>query len=586
MSSARPPLHILYASETGTAIDCAQALARDARRMHFTVERIAAMDSALDALTAEDGAVLLFCVAVTGQGAECRNMVRFWRFLMRRDTPKNVLEGTRFAVFGLGDSSYAKFNYPAKKLFKRLVQLGASPLVPRGDGDDQHPLGVDGAFDPWCESLWTTLLDRCPLPGHLHVLPKNVLHPASYTLAFLAASPAEPAPPPAPLPRATCIQNTRITAQSHFQDVRHISFQLPSQTRYSPADVMTIHPRNPPDEVSSLLEFLEWTDIADRPFQLHPALPNVTVPSHWSTILTLRTVLEKYLDFMGRPKRYFFHLLAFFAVDVMHAEKLREFASAEGQELYAYCHKLRRTTFEVLTDFHSCRGKIPPAYLFDLIPPMRPRMYSISSAQSVSPGQLDLTVGLVKYKTRMQKMREGVCSRFLERLEVRDFVDFTIDKGTLKLPSDTSVPVILIGAGTGIAPMRSLLLDRIHQGATRNLLFCGFRGAQSDYLHGDDFERIVRQGSLQVFPAFSRDHDEGKVSYVQHRMKEQARLVWETLQEGGCIYVSGNAQRIPRAVNDALLDIFKQEGGLGVEEAHAFLVQLEKERRYQSECWT
>ncbi|KAJ3004947.1 UNVERIFIED_CONTAM: NADPH-dependent diflavin oxidoreductase 1, partial [Siphonaria sp. JEL0065] len=337
-------------------------------------------------------------------------------------------------------------------------------------------------------------------------------------------------------------------------------------------------------DVQEVIEFFEWTEIADKPFELFPN-GDILVPPHWQTPLTLRKALINHLDIFGRPKRYFFHLLSFFTPDVMHAEKLQEFASAQGQEeLYAYCHKLRRTTFEVLTDFHSCKNKIPVGYLFDLVPAMRPKMYSISSTQNNLAGRLDVTVGVVKYKTRMQKMREGVCSKMIAALGVGDTVHFRIDHGTMKLPKDLFTPVILIGAGTGIAPMRSLLLERIHQGATENVLFTGFRGKSSDNLYGSEFEAFEKSGQLTVFNAFSRD-DPNKVVYIQHRMVEQGQLIWDLLKRGACLYVSGNAQRIPKGVNDALVSIFKKTGGLSEEEALAHLAGLEKSRQYQSECW-
>ncbi|KAI8826354.1 NADPH-dependent FMN and FAD containing oxidoreductase-like protein [Chytriomyces cf. hyalinus JEL632] len=543
---------LAYASETGTAIECAQSIAREARRRRCATTvnscdemdraRLAGMDSSVSGKKDnDDGAlidskkddVFVFCIATAGQGDPPRNMRRFWRWIMRADTPQNALLGRRFAVFGLGDSSYKKFNYPAKKLYKRMIQLGATPIIPRGDGDDQHPLGLDAEFDPWCLKLWAAIDELSPPSKGLNITPKNVLPPPSFKVKFLENSTGIAAtnPQPSTFLRAKCVQNSRITSIEHFQDVRHVNFDIAS------LNAPTTH-----------------------------------------------------LDISGRPRRYFFHLLSFFATDIMHAEKLQEFASMEGQEeLFAYCYKLRRTTLEVLTDFHSCKGKIPYNYLFDLIPPMRARMYSIASAQTrdvkgAVSGNLELCVGLLKYKTRMQKMREGVCSKFLEDLKVGDTVEFIIEPGTMQLPKSVDTPVILIGAGTGIAPMRSLLQARIHQGATANYMFTGFRGREADYLYGAEFEALQEHGKLRLFNAFSRD-DPNKVWYIQHRMAEQSQLIWDVLRNGGYLYVSGNAQRIPKSVNDALIDSFMKNGSMTEDEAAAFLAKLEKLRRYQSECW-
>ncbi|KAJ3251943.1 NADPH-dependent diflavin oxidoreductase 1 [Chytriomyces hyalinus] len=603
---------LAYASETGTAIECAQSIAREARRRccATTVNSCDEMDRArLAGMDADSGNkdmnhddagamsrsqkddVFVFCIATAGQGDPPRNMRRFWRWIMRADTPQNALLGRRFAVFGLGDSSYKKFNYPAKKLYKRMIQLGAIPIIPRGDGDDQHPLGLDAEFDPWCLKLWAAIDELSPPPKGLNITPKNVLPPPSFKVQFLEDSTgiAATVPQPSTFLRAKCVQNSRITSIEHFQDVRHVNFDIaslnvPTIVTYNPADVMTMHPRNSAESVQELLEFMEWTGMADTPFKLTSTTPDLPVPAHWAPIPTLRSVLHQHLDISGRPRRYFFHLLSFFATDIMHAEKLQEFASMEGQEeLFAYCYKLRRTTLEVLTDFHSCKGKIPYNYLFDLIPPLRARMYSIASAQTrdangAFSGNLELCVGLLKYKTRMQKMREGVCSKFLEDLKVGETVDFIIEPGTMQLPKSIDTPVILIGAGTGIAPMRSLLQARIHQGATANVMFTGFRGREADYLYGAEFEAMQEQGKLRLFNAFSRDNP-NKVWYIQHRMAVQSQLIWDILSSGGYLYVSGNAQRIPKSVNDALMDIFMKNGSMTEDEAAAFLAKLEKLRR-------
>ncbi|KAJ1559080.1 NADPH-dependent diflavin oxidoreductase 1, partial [Cladochytrium tenue] len=200
-------LLVLFGSETGCAEDVAHAVARDARRRRFAV-RVSTMDD-YDRARLIDEPLVVFVCSTTGQGQEPANMRRFWRFLLRKDLPRDSLDATRFAVFGLGDSAYPRFNFPAKKLFKRLLQLGAVPLVDRGDGDDQHYLGsgcrtvpsvpdlvcspspallhlnsVDGALDPWSQQLWAKLDALYPLPPGTTVVPKDVLPPPTFQLLF------------------------------------------------------------------------------------------------------------------------------------------------------------------------------------------------------------------------------------------------------------------------------------------------------------------------------------------------------------------------------------------------------------------
>ncbi|KAJ3041224.1 NADPH-dependent diflavin oxidoreductase 1 [Rhizophlyctis rosea] len=538
-----------------------------------------------------DEPLAVFVASTTGQGEEPQNMKKFWKFLLRKTHPEDILQQLRFAVFGLGDSSYQRFNFPAKKLHKRLLQLGAQALCPRGDGDDQHYLGLDGGLDPWLENLWNVILQLHPLPKGKEIISSEILPDPSYEVEFLdlagiANEEAEGAGATLTYSTAEVLENKRLTAPDHFQDVRHFAFALPNREgmKYQPGDVMVIRPCNLPDEVQQVINYFGWQEMADRHFRLIPTRDDVSVLSRWGRTHTVRQLLEKHLDIFGRPRRYFFELLSFFATDPQHAEKLREFASAQGQdELYAYCYKLRRTTFEVLQDFHS--AKIPLKYLFDLIPEMRPRSFSISSSPRMFPEQIHLTVAIVRYRTKMKIPRVGVCTKWMAQLKPGDQVQFRLSKGTMRLPEAPSTPVVLIGPGTGVAPMRSFLGERVHQNAEDNVLFFGCRNHDKDYLYQEEWERSVEHGVLRLYTAFSRDQDD-KI-YVQHRIEENADLLWDFIHNRkAVILLSGNSKRMPTDVTNALKAVLKGKGHLTEEEAQAYLNDMEKKGRFQQECWS
>ncbi|RHZ61877.1 hypothetical protein Glove_345g36 [Diversispora epigaea] len=166
-------LLILYGSQTGYAQDIAERIERQARRRLFKT-RLFSMDS-YDRTNLINEELVIFICSTTGQGDEPDNMRKFWKFLLRKNLPNDILNQLRFAVFGLGDSSYVKYNWPAKKLHKRLTQLGGQSLLSRGEGDDQHYLGVDGTFDPWLEELWKILMEKYPLPPNAEVMPDDIL---------------------------------------------------------------------------------------------------------------------------------------------------------------------------------------------------------------------------------------------------------------------------------------------------------------------------------------------------------------------------------------------------------------------------
>lgn len=236
LQMAARKLLVLFGSQTGTAQDTAERIGREAKRRHLqcTVE---ALDS-YDVANLINELLVVFVCATTGQGDPPDNMKLFWRFLFRKNLPPGSLCRLDYAVLGLGDSSYPKFNFVAKKLHKRVLQLGGNPLLPVALGDDQHDLGPDAVVDPWLVALWDKILMLYPLPPGLEIISPDVRLPPKYTLHYVAedspqpngallqptkprAAPSELCPFAAPV-----VSNQRLTAQSHFQDVRLMEFDV------------------------------------------------------------------------------------------------------------------------------------------------------------------------------------------------------------------------------------------------------------------------------------------------------------------------------------------------------------------------
>ncbi|TPX56296.1 hypothetical protein PhCBS80983_g04625 [Powellomyces hirtus] len=592
-------LLVLYASETGTAQDVAERIAREGRRRWF-VPTVLSMDE-YDRSRLIDEPLVVFVCSTTGQGSEPASMTKFWKFLLRKSHPHNILSNTRIAVFGLGDSSYPKFNFPAKKLHKRLVAgLGAVPVVERGDGDDQHYLGVDGGLDPWLEDLWAKLLTIWPLPLGKEIVSADIVPLPSFEISFaemngggdpvdgmfdqLGLNKHVPSAT-ASTPRLTAVVNVnqRITAPDHFQDVRHFEFTV-DQPTHNAGDIMVVFPHNLPDEIALVIAHFGWTDVADKPFTLKPTSPDIHLPLiHHHAPLTIRHLLTHHLDIFGRPRRYFFHLLSFFTTDPLHASKLRELASPQGQqELYSYAHRPRRTMFEILQDFHS--AKVPLKYLLDLIPPIRPRNFSIASSPTTHPTKIHLCVAIIEYTTKMKAPRTGVCTKWMKHLQPGNKITYSIKRGTLRLPSPDK-PLILVGPGTGIAPMRALLHERTTNGLTDNTVVFGCRYQNKDFLYADELTALERAGALKLLTAFSRDQD-SKI-YVQHRIAQNSALVYDTMvARKGTFLLSGNASRMPVDVTAALVECVMRETGVKTEQAEEVVKTWEKEGRFQMECWS
>ncbi|KAJ1647339.1 NAPDH-dependent diflavin reductase [Coemansia asiatica] len=578
---------VLYGSQTGYAEDTARRIGRQAWQRHFTAT-VKPMDE-IDRRTAlEQSAascpVAIFVCSTTGQGMQPDNMRKFWRFLLRKSLPNDALKGLRFAVFGLGDSSYAEYNFAAKRLFRRLVQLGAEPVVARGDGDDQHYLGADGALVPWLESLWSALDALYPMPRSK--IADDIVPPPAFGVSLIEGTvPAEQQPEAADglgegWFDARMAANERLTAAEHFQDVRRVSFAPEDPVEWTPGDWAVLRPRNQDTSVNEFLRLMSWTDIADKPLSVRGAsnVPEVT---------TLRWLATHHLDVTAVPRRSFFEMLWFFCEHEDEREKLNELTSSAGQDdLLAYCMRPRRTILEVLSDFPHSR--IPLSYVLDAFPAIATRSFSISSDR----GTVDLTVAIVRYKTIMYIPRTGLCTQWLAHMQLGTPVRMRIERGTMRLPQDPRTPVIMVGPGTGIAAFMAFIRERVCQGATDTHLFFGCRGKEMDFLYRDQLNQWVDQGVLHLYCAFSRDQPERR-TYVQNRIAEESAGMWELLERGAVIYVSGNARQMPQDVRQAFVNAVSRHGHLESNDddvdadadAEAYIRRMQRTGRYQEECW-
>jgi sulfite reductase (NADPH) flavoprotein alpha-component len=230
--------------------------------------------------------------------------------------------------------------------------------------------------------------------------------------------------------------------------------------------------------------------------------------------------------------------------------------------------------------------RVSPEQFVACLKKLQPRLYSISSSLKAHSGEAHLTVALVRYES-LNRARKGVCSSFLaERAQAADCLPvFVHANKNFRLPADGSRPVIMVGPGTGIAPFRAFLHERKATGARgRNWLLFGEWHEQTSFFYRDELQSMLREGSLtQLHTAFSRDQEE-KV-YVQHRMLEHARELFDWLENGAHFYVCGDANRMARDVDRALHQVIEQGGGKTPEEAADYVLLLKKEKRYQRDIY-
>lgn len=374
---------------------------------------------------------------------------------------------------------------------------------------------------------------------------------------------------------------------SHFQDVRLFEFDISqSNVQFSAGDVVMLRPRNSQEDVLQFCQLLRLDP--DARFTLSPT-DGSTVPVRLRGPCTVRHLVETYLDIAAVPRRSFFELLATFATNELEREKLQEFSSAAGQdELHTYCSRPRRTALEVLADFPHTTADLRVDYLLDLFPEIQLRSFSIASSLKALPDRLQILVAVVRYKTKLFKPRRGLCSTWLSSLDPHTeevLVPLWVKKGTLKFPADADTPVILVGPGTGVAPFRAALQERVAEGKTANVLFFGCRSRHRDFYFREEWEQQVEAGALVLFTAFSRDQED-KV-YVQHRIRENAEFLMEMIvNKNGCFYIAGNSKDMPSCVREALTDVFQQQGAISADDAQKMLEAMEQSGRLQTETWS
>jgi sulfite reductase alpha subunit-like flavoprotein len=697
---------VLYGTETGNAQDLAEELARVTERLHFSTT-VAELD-AVPITLLNSYQITIFAISTTGQGEFPSNAKGFWTSLLKKRLPPTLLQHVQFFLVGLGDTSYPKFNWAARKLGKRLQQLGACEVIESCEADEQGEESTEGAFLAWLPLFKAALLENFPLRDGLKPIPDEELLSSKWILQCTAATTngsahngtistpngddVEERQPNIelsidhadhdfrPIPDSFQVvleENKRLTPSSHWQDVRLLTLKTHEDIDYLPGDALSILPKIFTEDVSTLLQLMDWNSIADTSITFTPTskfsnlsnYPSCPIPFLFpSHSLTLRSLLTNYLDITSIPRRSLFSRLALYTNNPTHRDRLLEFTLPQYlDEYYDYATRPRRSILEILQEFDSIR--IPWWEAASVFPLLRGRQFSIASGGALkrpnsetgsgkSGTKFELLIAIVKYRTVIKKTRQGVCTRYLAALAPGSTLNVIHRTDGRFFPASSSnkkqnpkhkvgdseisaTPRLLIGAGTGIAPLRALILSDDQQRRLNNdpqpkkvpttLLFFGARNASQDFFFENEWAArlaftqdnssslgpgLAPEAEFRLITAFSRDHQEkekhkGKI-YVQDRLREHAALVSEMVEKrGATVVVCGSAGAMPRAVRRALVDVLVQEGekerrirgGMGEgdehedeygdgeeekwtqERAEQYLDVMEKSRRYLQETW-
>ena len=365
---------------------------------------------------------------------------------------------------------------------------------------------------------------------------------------------------PAP---AVFLSRRRLNAEGSEKETHHIEFDLrPSGLTYEPGDAFGLYANNPMQLVRAIARAMGV-----------PLDDFITAEGHSRTLFDWLTHCK---SLTPAPDALFL-LYAGMASDEKEKARLEKMAEGEGSD-----------GFDVLSVLRAFPHIVPsPFKVIETLEPLQPRLYSISSSPRATPGHVSLTVDVVRYEID-QRLRFGVASTFLaERVQGGDPVRVYIQKSHgFGLPKDDSKRVIMVGPGTGVAPFRAFLQDRmVGRPSGPAWLFFGHQREASDFFYRDEMEEFMRKGALQKLSlAWSRDPGTPK-TYVQDKMRQEADELWTWLSDGAHFYICGDAKRMAADVEKALVEVVGGKGGLDEAAAKAYLAEMKKDGRFQADVY-
>jgi len=580
------PLLVLYGSNLGTAEGLARQIAEDGLAQGFAAT-VAPLDDYAGRLPSE-GAVVIASASYNGTPPD--NAVRFCDWLRGGALESGALEGVSYAVFGCGNQDWAStFQAIPRLIDDKLEQYGARRITPRGEGDARDDF--DGQFHTWYKPLWTTVA------AELGIDLEGRGAPAKEPLYAIEIVPGQRMSPFVDSLGARAMAVT-VNREMHRRDgpqpsdrsTRHVELELPAGVSYRAGDHLGVIAHNAESLVKRVAARFGFE--RDAFVRLRRTGTRKSFLPVDETISVYR-LLGDYVELQDVATRSQIQTL------VEHTEcpwtRPRLAALAGDDEASAARYKAevmatRKSLVDLLEEYPACG--LPFHVYLEMLSPLAPRYYSISSSPLRHGRHLSITVGVVDTPARSGRgTYRGVCSNYLCHQEdasvIYAFVKDT--KSAFRLPEDPATPIIMVGPGTGLAPFRGFLQERAwlkSQGTPvgRSMLFFGCRHHEQDFLYADELAALAHDGVTDLRVAFSRLPGEKKV-YVQDLLLEERDAVCQMIESGAVVYVCGDASRMAPDVRRAFAAIHAQKTGGGEAAANRWLDELTAENRYLVDVW-
>ncbi|XP_006825318.1 NADPH oxidoreductase A-like [Saccoglossus kowalevskii] len=554
---------ILYATEYGFSEDVARKLYD--RLVDFSVSKddifqpriLNAKDYELISFDQEQ--LLLLVIATSGDGVSPSDARPWYNDVMTTDSN---LRHLNYSVLALGDSNYRYFCRAGQMIDSRLLYLGANRLIERSNVDMEDWTVINDWIKKIISCLETVVIETrvdymssrlpCNNDGYCRTRP------------FVAKMKVK--------------RNLTTVIDSDDKETIHCEFDLSgSGLEFISGDALGIYPCNDPTDVEQLLSVLGSTgqEQLNPPQWAYQPKPDgkISLKKLLQMYYDLKNIKPELLKVIQHGQKDMNNTLNRLLVDGLSVKK--------NKMLDEYLKK--REVVDVLKEFNY--ESVAMETILTNMKGLQPRYYSISSSPLKDKNTACITVAVVRYKV-LGKLRSGVATTHLQdRMSVIETCPVFISRNTdFRLPMNKNLPIIMIGPGTGIAPFRAFIQERIHdESVGKNILYFGCRNKDKDFLYHDEMETWVNEGHLTLRTAFSRDQ-KSKI-YVQDLLIQDACLVWKTLQDGGHLYVCGDAKHMSNDVHSALLDVCQSQGNMDQSEASKYLTLLEESQRYQKDVW-
>ncbi len=543
---------VLFGSQTGNSKKVANKVAARVREQGWEVSVADLNDYPTKNLKEEK--IVLLVVSTQGEGDPPVSAEEFHRWLMGPRAPK--LDGVRFAVCGLGDKSYLQFCQTGKEFDARFQALGAIRLAERADCD----VDFEETVEVWTEAVLSSMAERRSAlsssangSAAARVLPEQrsgvqVQHDRKHPFA------------------APILEKIQLNGRGSQKETWHLELSLEgSDLTYEPGDSLGIFPKNSDSLVEEVLAAAKLNGDKTLIFNEKEAPLREILREVELSVLT-RDLLDKFAD----------------ATKNISLKTLPNDPAALKRFFWG------RNVADLLREFPA---NLTEEILLGFLRKMPPRLYSIASSLAAHPDEAHLTVAAVRYDFD-GRPHQGVASTFLaDRVLAGESVPVFIEHNEyFKLPADDSADIIMVGPGTGVAPFRAFVEERSEArgGDSRqpgkNWLFFGNPHFETDFLYQTEWLNHLKRGTLdRLDVAFSRDQEQ-KI-YVQHRLLERSRLIFERLENGAFFYVCGDKDRMAHDVQNAVLQIIEKESGRNADFAAEYLKGLKKQRRYLEDVY-